>query len=110
VTYALQIAKDLDFTSPLLDKTGLTISECLVSKDDNVKLKKGTAYYWRVKAVDGALNESDWTYPRLFYVGFSLSALPLWAWYVLGIVAATVLAIVGYWLWKKRARGKSRTV
>ncbi|GAI85241.1 unnamed protein product, partial [marine sediment metagenome] len=59
--------------------------------------------------VDGALNESGWTYPRIFYIGFSWSSLPPWALYVLGVVAAAVLGILGYWLWNKRARGKAGT-
>jgi hypothetical protein len=108
-SYTLQIAIDPDFNAILLNKAGLEASEYTLSKEEElVSAQKDAPYYWRVKAVDGALNESEWTYPRLFYIGFSLSALPLWAWYVLGIVAAAVLGIIGYWLWKKRARGKIR--
>jgi hypothetical protein len=110
ISYTLQVAVDPDFNAILLNKVGLEASEYTLSEEEELaSAQKDAPYYWRVKAVDGALNESEWTYPRLFYVGFSLSSLPLWAWYVLGIVAAAVLAIVGYWLWKKRARGKIRT-
>jgi hypothetical protein len=111
VSYTLQIAIDPDFNFILLNKVGLEASEYTLSKDEELaSSQKDAPFYWRVKAVDGALNESDWTYPCLFYIGFSLSSLPPWAWYVLGIVAATVLAIVGYWLWKKRTRRKDRTL
>ncbi|MBM4452865.1 MAG: hypothetical protein FJ024_10410, partial [Chloroflexi bacterium] len=56
VIYTLEIAKDLNFfpLEPGMRKTGLTKAVCLVS------MPPGT-YYWRVKAIDGAGNESPWT-------------------------------------------------
>jgi hypothetical protein len=72
VIYTLEIARDLNFF-PLeagMRKTGLTNTSSLVN------LPPGT-YYWRVKAIDGAGNESPWTLsPYPFNVGFlSLSYL-----------------------------------
>ncbi|MBM3175446.1 MAG: hypothetical protein FJZ93_06935 [Chloroflexi bacterium] len=66
VIYTLEIAKDLNFfpLEPGMRKTGLTKAVCLVS------MPPGT-YYWRVKAIDGAGNESPWTLsPYPFKVGF----------------------------------------
>jgi hypothetical protein len=60
--------------------------------------------------VDGALNESGWTYPRLFYLGSSLTALPAWTLYFLGVVGAALLGILGYWLRRRRFRSKDRTM
>jgi len=65
VTYILEIDDDLHFfpLAPGMRKTGLTKPSCVA------RLEPGT-YYWRVKAVDGAGNESDWTLsPYPFKVG-----------------------------------------
>jgi hypothetical protein len=66
VIYTLEIAKDLNFfpLEPGMRKTGLTKPNCLVN------MPPGT-YYWRVKASDGAGNDSPWTLsPYPFQVGF----------------------------------------
>ncbi|OGN94857.1 MAG: hypothetical protein A2Z75_03425 [Chloroflexi bacterium RBG_13_50_10] len=65
VTYTLEVDNDLRFfpLEPGLRKTGLTKPSCVV------RLQPGT-YYWRVKAIDGAGNESDWSLsPFPFQVG-----------------------------------------
>ena len=72
VTYTLEIADNLNFF-PLaagMRKTDLTQAACVVPLDP------GT-YYWRVKAIDGAGNESDWMLsPYPFKVGvFSVAYL-----------------------------------
>ena len=95
VTYNLQIAKDLDFTSLVLEKTGLKNSECLISKDDNLNLKKGTDYYWRVKAVDAAHNASDWSTPSSFRFAPKAS-FPAWAIYTLICLAALIAALLAF--------------
>jgi hypothetical protein len=72
VTYSLEIDNSLRFfpLEPGMRKTGLTEPNCVM------KLDPGT-YYWRVKAVDGAGNESDWSLsPYPFQVGL-LSGLYL---------------------------------
>jgi len=111
ISYTLQVAVDSDFHAVLLNIAGLESSEYTLTEEEELESgQEEASYYWRVKAVDGALNESNWTYPRLFYVGFSLASLPVWALYVLGIVAATVLTMIGYWVWKNRFKGKGANV
>ncbi|MBM3142416.1 MAG: hypothetical protein FJ005_05140 [Chloroflexi bacterium] len=66
VTYILEIDNNLSFfpLEPGMRKTGLTKPNC------TIQLEPGT-YYWRVKAVDGAGNESGWALsPYPFKVGF----------------------------------------
>lgn len=104
VSYNLQVALDADFNAILLDKAGLTASEYTLAEEEKLEPAEKEAYYWRVKAVDGALNESQWTNPRLFYVGFSWTALPVWAWYVFGGVGIIVLGMLGFWLWRRKVR------
>jgi len=110
ISYTLQVAVDSDFNAILLNKAGLEASEYTLTEEEELEsAQKDVPHYWRVKAVDGALNESAWTYPRLFYVGLSLTSLPVWALCVLG-VAAAVLGMLGYWQRRKRGRAKSRTI
>ena len=107
ITYTLQVATDKDFTSIVLEKEGLTQTEYTLTAEEMLASTEKTApYYWRVKAVDGASNESAWTYQMSFYVGVSWTALPSWAWYILYALGAVLLAILGFWLRKRRAEKK----
>jgi hypothetical protein len=66
ITYILEVDKSLRFfpLAPGMRKTGLTTPNTVMT------LPPGT-YYWRVKAIDGAGNESDWSLsPYPFQVGF----------------------------------------
>jgi hypothetical protein len=66
ITYVLEVDKKLTFfpLEPGMRKTGLTDTSTVIN------LPPGT-YYWHVKAIDGAGNESDWALaPDSFQVGF----------------------------------------
>jgi len=104
VTYTFQMAADSTFTRGLLEKTGLTQSQYTLSSSEQLEAK-GTSspYYWRVRAVDGAGNQSDWTVPIMFYVGSATSPTPRWIAYVLAGLGALLLVSVGLWL-RERAR------
>ena len=68
VTYNLQVALDTAFSRLVIFKQGLTQPEYQVSQAESFQLTKKTApYYWRVQAVDGASNASDWTAAASFY-------------------------------------------
>ncbi|MBN2098516.1 MAG: leucine-rich repeat domain-containing protein [Dehalococcoidia bacterium] len=58
VTYWLQIANDYNFTSLMLDKAALTVSEYTL---DELEALADGKYYWRVCAVDGLGHQSTWT-------------------------------------------------
>jgi hypothetical protein len=93
VTYRLQVATDLNFMSIVLEEAGLTDSEFVLSSEDDLPdVKPETPYYWRVKTVDSAFNESEWSAVQSFYTGSSFS-LPSWLIYLL--IAVAVIA-VGY--------------
>ncbi|MBL7209115.1 MAG: IPT/TIG domain-containing protein [Dehalococcoidia bacterium] len=70
ITYTLEIADNYEFL-PLetsIQKTELAETSCTVS------IEPGT-YYWRVKAVDGADNESRWAYAPYTFKVAEVSAL-----------------------------------
>jgi hypothetical protein len=82
VTYNLQIATSANFTadSILIDKIALTKSEYTLSEAEQLNLAGEATYYWRIKFVDAALNESNWTGAGSFTVSqpFKFSGWPLY--------------------------------
>ncbi|MBM2825642.1 MAG: hypothetical protein HW402_1306 [Dehalococcoidales bacterium] len=58
VTYVLQIDTGPDFTQPILERADIARSSYTLTKAE--ALTRGQ-YFWRVKAVDGASNQSDWS-------------------------------------------------
>jgi len=68
VNYQLQIASDGGFAVVVMEKT-LTESEYRLSEAEALAaVTADSPYYWRVKAIDGAENESEWSIPRSFLV------------------------------------------
>ncbi len=103
ITYHLQLASDKDFASLVLEKKGLIKSEYTVLEEEKLAaVKKEVPYYWRVKAVDGAANESEWSTPGSFYVGFSL-ALPGWLIYTLIGLGAVIVGFLAFWIGRRTA-------
>jgi len=95
VTYTLQIAPDSSFGNLVLEKQGLTTSQYTLAETEELSpTSKEAPYYWRVRAIDGALNESAWSTPNSFYIGF----LPDWAKNTLIVIGALVAALLIFWL------------
>jgi len=97
VTYTLQIASDANFTAMVLEKTGLAESQYALTQMEKLEsTKQGAPYYWRVRAVDGAGNASDWTARRSFSVGTDFfRGFEGWIRYVvIGVFVALVAVII----------------
>ena len=105
MTYVLQIGTDAAFTNILLEKKGLTNSEYTLTEEEKLESVGGdNPYYWRVKAVDGAFNESDWTPAGQFYVGSSRTSIPAWVLYTLYGLGGLILVFLGFWVIRRRRR------
>ncbi len=105
ITYCLQIATSRDFSSDsiVVEKEGLQTSVYTVTEAEQAKLVgQADPYYWRVRAVDGAANEGEWSGTGEFYIPAPFS-LPNWALYTLIGLGAVVLFVVGYWLGRRTA-------
>jgi hypothetical protein len=85
VTYMLQMDVSPDFPSPFLEEFDLTSASYTLG--DGEGLARGR-YYWRVRAVDGAYNESPWS--EVFVVRSGL--IPAW---VLAFLVVAALAAAG---------------
>jgi hypothetical protein len=57
VVYEVEVDTETDFTHPVIDKTDVSSRYVITSSD---KLPRGT-YYWRVRAIDGASNQGEWS-------------------------------------------------
>lgn len=87
IYYLLEISPNTDFSGAMIRKEGLTQSEYTITDDE--ALTKGE-YFWRVKAIDGAENQSDWTNGQLFRVG----VMEWWLLTVIIIAGIAMLAII----------------
>jgi hypothetical protein len=94
VTYTLQVAQDSTFTAILLEKTGLTSNIFQLTEDQKLKnTEKDQSYYWRVKAIDAASNESAWSAAQTFKIGGSF---PSWLLITIYVFAGIILLLVGF--------------
>ena len=103
ITYSFQLATDNSFKKLLINEKDLQDSKFSIMEEDKLEpaSKKGP-YYWRVKAIDSAFNESDWTKASSFYTGFVFD-MPSWALYTLLVLGALLTGIFGFWLGRKTA-------
>jgi hypothetical protein len=104
VSYTLQVASEADFETTLVEKKGLLLSEYTLSGGEKLAPAGQKAYYWRVRAVDGASNESQWSPVGLFYVSSSGTAMAGGVWYIIYGLAGLVLVGLVFWLYKRRSR------
>lgn len=103
VSYTLQITSDTDFAAIILEKGDLTYSNYFITKVEKLPPTiKEAPYYWRVKAIDGASNESEWSTPRSFYVGSSFT-MPSWIKYALIALGALIVGFLAFWLGRRTA-------
>jgi hypothetical protein len=105
VTYDLQVASASDFagSSLILDKKDIAKSEYTLTDDEELKLAGQTdRLFWRIKAVDAALNESEWTGAGDFSISqpFKFTGWPL---YLSIGVGAVLIFLFGFWMGRRTA-------
>ena len=106
VAFVLQVARDKGFADMVIEKQGLAESQYTMSQTEDEMLestKKAANYWWRVKAVDGAGNESRWTSVKSFNIGF-VSAMADWLKYLLIGLGALVLLGIAFFVGKQIGR------
>ncbi len=84
VTYTLELGTNIKVWPPTAIKSGLTTPTCII------RLEPGT-YYWRVKAIDGAGNESGWEYAPL---PIKVGLFSLWYLVLGGIVFLFIFILI----------------
>lgn len=103
VIYTMQIARDASFITLFFEKSGLTTNNYSLAEAQKLKNSEADKpYFWRVKAIDAASNESAWSSTRYFSVGTSL---PGWIWIVVFVVGGLLLITAGFYVGKKWSGG-----
>jgi hypothetical protein len=95
VSYTLQVSTDETFSSLTIKQDGLTKPEFISSP-----LPLGV-YHWRVRAIDGADNASDWSQVMSVRVGI----MPMWAFIAIAATCVAVLVMVIFVLLHRRSSG-----
>jgi hypothetical protein len=94
VTYTLQVAADASFRDIVLLKPDLKTHQYNLQGGESLKSTgKAGVYYWRVKAVDFASNESIFSSP----VTFSVSVIPPWLFVLLIVTGVIIVAFLVLW-------------
>jgi len=101
VSYVLQIDRSPDFSHPILQKDNITNTTYKLTKAE--ALSRGH-YYWRVKAVDNASNESAWSQPSSLKSGL----MALWTLVLIIILCVVATGGAGYLLLVFLRRRKMR--
>jgi hypothetical protein len=102
VSYTLQVAADSGFSTLLVTEEGLSGASHTV---DGAKLPSaGDSFFWRVKAIDNAGNESGWSEAGSFILGSSAET----SWTIYLLYGLGGLAVLGLGLWLVRCRGAGR--
>ncbi len=102
VKYVLEIATDAEFSNVIIAAKGLTTPRLTLSQEQQKLLKPAkTPYLWRVRAIDGAFNSSDWSEARTLFVGATVSTIvqnmPSWVTYsLLGLLFALIATFFYY--------------
>ncbi len=108
VTYDLQVATSDSFTAAtrVINETGLEDAEYTIPEDDKLESRgEDEPYYWRVRAVDAASNESEWSEPETFTVGWSFQFTG-WVVWVTMVVVAIVFFFIGLWIGRRGGGGE----
>ena len=98
VSYSLQLSYDASFSTLVIPElSGLTQeSYTIVARQ---ALPYGT-YYWRVKAIDSAQNDSGWSTAYSFHS----SLLPMWAFIAIIVLVVVLIGVLVYLLAIRRRR------
>ncbi len=103
VTYTLEVDTNSDFSQPILQITDITGTSYKLTSSQ--ALSKGE-YYWRVKAIDGASNESGWSQPWLLKSGL----MAAWVLAIIIILAVAVFGVIVYFLVVRLRRRRARSI
>jgi hypothetical protein len=99
----MQIAQDSAFSTKIFEKVGLITNSYQLTDEQKLKSsEKDKPYYWRVKAIDAASNESNWSTSQSFTVGTNF---PGWLWIVIWVVGGIIILLVGFILGRRLKRG-----
>ncbi|MBN2187182.1 MAG: hypothetical protein JW732_07020 [Dehalococcoidia bacterium] len=102
-SYNLQIANSMDFSAPVVSTSiasgnpGSIDDTAAYTLPQEYALSYG-GYYWRVKAIDAADNEGDWSEAQSFHAGW----LPRWAMFASSAALLLLIIVIGLAIRRRR--------
>lgn len=97
VSYIFELSRTADFASPLISKSGLRETSYTLGPKETLDFGD---FYWRVRAIDNAGNQSAWSPTRSLKVG----VMQAWVLALIIVGAVVVFGGVLWYLWGKRGR------
>jgi hypothetical protein len=98
----VEIADDSKFSNIIMSQANVVANYIDITEDSKMLPGKEKAYYWRVKAVDRASNESGWSLVSSFYKGHTfftiIGNMPEWVKWVLIILGLALFGFMFFWI------------
>lgn len=102
VTYTLEIGEDAKFSNIIMSQANIVANYIDITEDSKMLPGKEKPYYWRVKAVDRASNESGWSLVSTFYKGHTfftiIGNMPEWVKWILIILGLALFGFMFFWI------------
>jgi hypothetical protein len=102
VAYTFEIADDPKFVNVIMSQANVVTNYIDITEDSKMLPGKEKPYYWRVKAVDRASNESPFSSVSSFYKGHTfltiLTNMPDWVKWVLAILGLVLFGFMFFWI------------
>jgi len=102
VTYTFEVADDPKFTNVIMSQSNIGANYIDITEDSKMLPGKDKPYYWRVKAIDRASNEGQWSLVSSFYRGHTfitiLSNMPDWVKWILVALGLALFGFMFFWI------------
>ena len=102
VTYTFEVADDPKFTNVIMSQSNIGTNYIDITEDSKMLPGREKPYYWRVKAVDRASNEGQWSLVSSFYKGHTfmtiLGNMPEWVKWVLVVLGLALFGFMFFWI------------
>jgi hypothetical protein len=102
VLYTCEIADDPKFTNVIMSQANVAANYIDITEDSKMLPGKDKPYFWRVKAVDRASNESQWSLVSSLYKGHNIYTIignmPEWVKWILILLGLGLFGFMFFWI------------
>jgi hypothetical protein len=108
VFYVIEIANDARFTQPTISQGNLEQTYYDLPDDPKITPGRSEPYFWRVRAIDYASNQGNWSVVGTFYKGYTvgsiMSDMPGWTKFILIALGLVLFIFLILFIWKSVRR------
>jgi hypothetical protein len=108
VCYTLQISDDARFARIILTEANILLPGFAMPDEKKILLSRSEPFFWRIKAIDNAGNESNWSVTGSFYKGYTvntiISDMPAWTKFALIALGVVLFVFLVLFIWKNIKR------